>query len=110
MIVILIFLGLRVKVYDCRMFRCFPSPLNPPISNFIVFVEWLDDLPDDTAADMTADIDDFLVLVMVMVVVVVVGVVVATEPLRLRADVKSVRFSTDAVARTVVNDNERFRG
>jgi hypothetical protein len=83
--------------------RCFPSPLNPPISNFIVLVEWLDDLPEeDTAADMTADIDDFLVVVIV--------VVVATEPLRLRDDACSVRFSVDAVARAVVNDNEGLRG
>jgi hypothetical protein len=51
---------------------------------------------------MTADIDDFLVVVVV---------VVATEPLRLRDDVVySVRFSVDAVARAVVNDNEGLRG
>lgn len=70
----------------------------------MVLVEWPDDLLEPTAADMTADIDDFLVLVVVVDVV-------ATEPLRLRGDdAYSVRFSLEAVARADVNEREGLRG
>ena len=57
---------------------------------------------EPTAADITADMDDFLALVVV--------VVVATEPLRLRDGAYSVRFSVDAVARAVVSEREGLRG